>query len=376
MKNIIHLMKKEFLQTIREKKMIGIILVAPVIQLMFLGYAANIDIKQISLVVCDNERTQKSVEYISRFTNSGYFEITGYVNNSNEIEELINKGKSVFGLIVPKDFSKKILANNSTYIQVYADGSDANAANIALGYARQITSSYSNAIMIENIKKVGRNIDVAMVLPEPRVWYNPDLKSSNYMIPGVLALILMIITFAMTSLGIVREKEMGTLEQLIVTPIKRHEFILGKLLPFALFGVIDMVIILTLAQVWFEVPLRGNIITLYGLSGLYLLTTLGLGLMVSTFSKTQQQAMMTAMFFVMMPFMFLSGFAFPIDNMPIILQFLSNFIPLKYYLTIVRGIFLKGNTLLELWKETVALIFFGIFILSISIKRFNKKLDW
>jgi len=376
MKNIIHLMKKEFLQTIRERKMIGSIFIAPILQLFMLGYAANIDIKEISLVICDKELSQKSVDFVSQFTNSGYFQITGYANNSNEIEELISNGKSVLGLVIPNDFSKKILANNSIYIQVYVDGSDANAANIALGYTKQIASSYSNAIMIENIKKSGKNLNIARVLPEPRVWYNPDLKSSNYMIPGVLALILMIITCTMSSLGIVREKEIGTLEQLIVTPIKRHEFILGKLLPFALFGVIDMVIILTLAQVWFEVPLRGNIITLYGLSGLYLLTTLGLGLMVSTFSKTQQQAMMTAMFFVMMPFMFLSGFAFPIDNMPTILQFLSNFIPLKYYLTIVRGIFLKGNTLLELWKETVALIFFGIFILSISIKRFNKKLDW
>ena len=376
MKNILHLMKKEFLQTIREKKMIGVIFIAPIFQLILLGYAANIDIKQISLVVCDKEKSQKSVDFISQFTNSGYFEITGYVNNSNEIEELINNGKSIFGLVIPNDFSKKILANNNTYIQVYADGSDANAANIALGYAKQITSSYSNAIMIENIKKAGRNIDIARVMPEPRIWYNPDLKSSNYMIPGVLALILMIITFTMTSLGIVREKEMGTLEQLIVTPIKRHEFILGKLLPFALFGVIDMVVILTLAQVWFDVPLRGNILTLYGLSGLYLLTTLGLGLMVSTFSKTQQQAMMTAMFYIMMPFMFLSGFAFPVENMPPILQFISNFIPLKYYLTIVRGIFLKGNTLLELWKEAAIMLLFGILILSASIKRFNKKLDW
>ena len=376
MKNIIHLMKKEFIQTMRERKMIGVILIAPIIQLILLGYAANVDIKKISLVICDKEKTQKSVDFISQFTNSGYFEITDYVNNSNEIEEVISNGKSAFGLIIPNDFSKKILANNNTYIQVYADGSDANAANIALGYAKQITSSYSNAIMIENIKKSGRNIDIARIIPEPRVWYNPDLKSSNYMIPGVLALILMIITFGMTSLAIVREKEIGTLEQLIVTPIKRHEFILGKLLPFALFGIIDMVIILTLAQVWFGVPLKGNIITLYGLSGLYLLTTLGLGLMVSTFSKTQQQAMMTSMFFIMMPFMFLSGFAFPVENMPSILQLVSNFIPLKYYLTIVRGIFLKGNTLLELWKETLIMLLLGIFILSISIKRFNKKMDW
>jgi ABC-2 type transport system permease protein len=375
MKNILHLMKKEFIQTIRDKKMIGIIIVAPILQLLLLGYAANIDIKEVNLVVCDQERSQKSYDFISLFLNSGYFTLTKNVDSPNRIDKEIDYGNASIGLMIPKNFTKDILSNNKTSVEIISDGSDANSANIALGYAKQIVNSYSSNIMLEKLNNTGKTINVSRIIPEPRIWFNPDLKSSNFMIPGVLALILMIITMSMTSLGIVREKEIGTLEQLIVTPIKRHEFIIGKLLPFAIFGVIDMAIVLTIARYWFEVPFRGELITLYFLSGLYLLTTLGLGLLVSAYSKTQQQAMMTSIFFIMLPFMYLSGFAFPVENMPTIIQYISYCIPLKYYLIIVRGLFLKGNTLLELWKEVLMLLFFGISILSVSIKKFNKKLD-
>jgi ABC-2 type transport system permease protein len=375
MRNIIHLMKKEFIQTFRNRKMIAIIIVMPVIQLLLLGYAANIDIKDVSLVVCDEEKSQNSYDFLSLFSNSGYFTIVKNVDSPNKIDKEIDYGDASVGIIIPSDFTKNLNSSQKTSVEFIADGSDANSANIALGYAKQIISSYSNRLMLEKMNQAGIIINVSRIVPEPRIWYNPDLKSSNYMIPGVLALILMIITMSMTSLGIVREKEMGTLEQLIVTPIRRYEFIIGKLLPFAVFGFIDMAIILTLARFWFNVPMRGDLFTLYFLSGLYILTTLGLGLLVSTFSKTQQQAMMTSMFFIMMPFMYLSGFAFPIDNMPIIIQYITYIIPLKYYLIIVRGLFLKGNTIFDLWKEVLILLLFGVTILSISIKRFNKKLD-
>jgi ABC-2 type transport system permease protein len=368
-------MKKEFIQTFRNRKMIAIIIVMPVIQLLLLGYAANIDIKDVSLVVCDEEKSQNSYDFLSLFSNSGYFTIVKNVDSPNKIDKEIDYGDASVGIIIPSDFTKNLNSSQKTSVEFIADGSDANSANIALGYAKQIISSYSNRLMLEKMNQAGIIINVSRIVPEPRIWYNPDLKSSNYMIPGVLALILMIITMSMTSLGIVREKEMGTLEQLIVTPIRRYEFIIGKLLPFAVFGFIDMAIILTLARFWFNVPMRGDLFTLYFLSGLYILTTLGLGLLVSTFSKTQQQAMMTSMFFIMMPFMYLSGFAFPIDNMPIIIQYITYIIPLKYYLIIVRGLFLKGNTIFDLWKEVLILLLFGVTILSISIKRFNKKLD-
>ena len=375
MKNIIHLMHKEFIQTLRDKRMIAIIAILPFVQLIILGYAANIDIKNISLVVCDNDRTQNSYDLISAFINSGYFTLIKNVDSPKLIDEEINKGNASVGLIIQNDFTRNLLSNNQAIIQIIADGSDANSANYGLGYAQQIVNLYSNTLFQKKMMKSGINIKFAKINPIPRVWFNPELKSSNYMIPGILALILMITTMGLASLGIVREKEIGTLEQLIVTPIKRFELIIGKLIPFIIFGFIQITIVIAIARLWFEVPLRGNLLTLFFLSGLYILTTLGLGLLVSSFSKTQQQAMLTSIFFIMLPFMYLSGFAFPIDNMPKFIQYTTYLIPLKYYLIIVRSIFLKGNTLFQLWKEALFLLIFGITILLISIKTFNKRLD-
>jgi ABC-2 type transport system permease protein len=375
MKNIIHLMKKEFIQTLRDKKMIPIIFVLPVIQLILLGYAANIDIKDVSMVVCDQDRSQTSYDFVSQFTNSGYFTLKKSIDSPKEINYYIDEGLASIALVIPADFSNNLLAKKGASIQLICDGSDANSANIALGYAKQITSLYSQGILLENMKKSGRKINTPRLAPEPRVWFNPELKSKNYMIPGVLALILMIITMAMTSLGIVKEKEIGTLEQLIVTPIKRYQLIIGKVVPFAIFGLIDITLVISVAVFVFSIPIRGSVLLLFFLTLLYILITLGLGLFISTISKTQQQAMMTAMFFVMMPFMFLSGFAFPIENMPIIIQYISHIIPLKYYLIIVRGIFLKGIGIAELWKESLLLFIWGVLIIAISVIRFNKKLS-
>jgi ABC-2 type transport system permease protein len=375
MKNILHLIKKEFIQTIRDRRMIPIILVAPILQLLILGYAANIDIKDVSMILCDLDKSQTSFEFVSQFTNSGYFTIVKTVESPTKIDKIIDDGDASVALVIPHDFSKNLLAKRSTEIQFISDGSDANSAGIAMGYAQQIVMKYSQAILLKNMEISGRKINIPRVLPEPRIWFNPELKSKNFMIPGVLALILMVITIAMTSLGIVREKEIGTLEQLIVTPIKRYQLILGKLLPFAAFGLIDIILVVSLAILWFEVPFRGNMFILIIFTLLYILTTLALGLFVSTISRTQQQAMMTSMFFVMMPFMFFSGFAFPISNMPQIIQYVTYIIPLKYYLIIVRDIFLKGTGIIELWREALILLAFGVILLSISVVRFNKKLD-
>jgi len=214
-----------------------------------------------------------------------------------------------------------------------------------------------------------------MILPEPRVWFNPDLLSSNFMVPGVVALVLMIITMTLTSLGIVKEKELGTLEQLMVTPIKPYELILGKLIPFSLIAFIDVTIVLAVARFWFKVPLVGSLPLIFALSGLFILTTLGLGLFISTIAKSQQQAMLIAQFFFFMPFLFLGGFAFPIANMPKIIQLFSYLIPLRYFLEILRGIFLKGTGLAELWTQAVALLVIGVVVLAVSVLRFHKKLE-
>ena len=373
MRQIYHIVIKEFLHLKRDRKMLAISILAPVIQLILLGYAATMDVKDIPMIIYDMDKSSVSREFVSRFVNSGYFVLSGNVNSSDEIDKNIENGKAWIALIIPSDFSSKILSGRQTSVQLIADGSDANSANISVGYASQIITKYTRELMIGLETQIRSRLSLPTVNPVLRVWYNPELKSKNFMIPGVLALVLMIITMTLTSLGIVKEKEVGTLEQLMVTPIKPYQLIIGKLLPFVLIAAIDVLLVIFVADWWFNLPLRGSFFLLLGLSGLFVLTTLGLGLFISTVSKTQQQAMMTAQFFFFLPFIFFSGFTFPIENMPKIIQYLTYAIPLRYYIVIVRGLFLKGIGIAELWPHALALLVFGIAILTSSVFRFRKK---
>jgi ABC-2 type transport system permease protein len=371
---IVEIIKKEFYQIRRDRKMLVVSIIAPFLQVILLGYAATTDIINTTMVICDQDKTQESRDFIQGFTNSGYFVIRYAVNTPPQVDAYITNGKASIALVIPTGFARDLLGRQTTQVQIVLDGADANTANILLGYATQIISSYSQNVVAQYANRIaGHNI--AMVVPEPRVWFNPDLLSSNFMVPGVVALVLMIITMTLTSLGIVKEKEMGTLEQLMVTPIRPHELILGKLIPFSLIAFLDVTIVLAVARYWFKVPLLGSIPLLFGLSGLFILTTLGLGLFISTIAKSQQQAMLIAQFFVFMPFLFLGGFAFPIANMPKIIQFFSYVIPLRYFLEILRGIFLKGSGLRELWTQAVALLVIGVVVLTVSVLRFHKKLE-
>jgi ABC-2 type transport system permease protein len=371
---IVEIIKKEFYQIRRDRKMLVVSIIAPFLQVILLGYAATTDIINTTMVICDQDKTQESRDFIQGFTNSGYFVIRYAVNTPPQVDAYITNGKASIALVIPTGFARDLLGRQTAQVQIVLDGADANTANILLGYATQIISSYSQNVVAQYANRIaGHNI--AMVVPEPRVWFNPDLLSSNFMVPGVVALVLMIITMTLTSLGIVKEKEMGTLEQLMVTPIRPHELILGKLIPFSLIAFLDVTIVLAVARYWFKVPLLGSIPLLFGLSGLFILTTLGLGLFISTIAKSQQQAMLIAQFFVFMPFLFLGGFAFPIANMPKIIQFFSYVIPLRYFLEILRGIFLKGSGLRELWTQAVALLVIGVVVLTVSVLRFHKKLE-
>lgn len=371
---IIEIIKKEFYQIRQDKRMMMMSVVAPIMQILLLGYAATTDIKYSNLVVCDLDKTAESRAFVKEFTNSSYFVEKYAVDLSEDVDHYIEHAKASIALVIPHDFGNMILTRRSAQIQVILDGSDANSASILLGYATQIVSSYSQKVLatysvIQPGMKVGR------VLPEPRVWFNPDLKSSNYMVPGVVALVLMIITMTLTSLGIVKEKEIGTLEQLLVTPIKPYQLILGKLIPFTIIGFSDVLVVLAIAHYWFEVPLAGSLPLLFALSGLFILTTLGLGLFISTIAKSQQQAMLIAQFFFFMPFTFLSGFTFPIANMPVVIQYLTYVIPLRYFLEIVRGIFLKGAGIRELWPQALALFLIGVSVLTLSVLRFRRRLE-
>jgi ABC-2 type transport system permease protein len=371
---IFEIIKKEFYQIRQDKRMLAVSIAAPILQVFLLGYAATTDIKNSTMVVCDMDRTSESRTFVESFTTSGYFIPAYRVDKPDDATAYIEQAKANIVLVIPKGFARRLFAREQAQVQVILDGADANTANILLSYATQIVTSYGRNVAAA-YSSLPPGATIPYVLPEPRVWFNPDLKSSNYMVPGVVAMVLMIITMTLTSVGVVKEREVGTLEQILVTPIKPYEFILGKLLPFVVIGFVDSVLVLAVAHFWFGVPMVGSLPLLFGLSGIFILTTLGLGLFISTIAKSQGQAMMIAQFFFFMPFIFLSGFTFPIANMPEWIQVLTYLIPLRYFLEIVRGIFLKGTDLSHLWPQTAALLGFGILILSLSVKRFRQTLE-
>ena len=368
------MIRKEFYQIRQDRRMLFVSVMGPFVQVILLGYAATTDIKNSTLVVCDLDRTEESREFIRGFTNTTYFIGRYAVDVPGAVDPIIEDGRASIGLVIPSGFARKGLAGETAQVQVILDGTDANTANILLGYAGQIVASYSQRVTAQYLPLM-RQARIGRILPEPRIWFNPDLLSSYYMVPGVVALVLMLITMMLTSLGIVKEKEIGTLEQLMVTPIRPYQLIIGKLIPFAVIGFIDVVIVLAIARFWFEVPLVGSLPLLFALSGLFILTTLGLGLFISTIARSQQQAMLISQFFFFIPFVFLSGFAFPVANMPRIIQCATYVIPLRYFLEIVRGVFLKGAGMAELWGQALALLGIGILILSLSVMRFHKTLE-
>ncbi|MDR3610893.1 MAG: ABC transporter permease [Ignavibacteriaceae bacterium] len=376
MKTILHIIKKEFLQFRRDPKMFAIILIAPVIQLIFLGYAATLDVNVVHTLVYDQDKTYESRKFIESFTSSGFFKINYYADNYTQLTTNLDKGEIIFALIIPKDFSQKIQRRETSPVQAIFNGSDGNTASIAAGYVAKVVQGYARNILLNYMDKSGRKIlPVGTIEPEIRVWYNPQLLTRYFMVPGIVGLLLSIITLILTSLGIVKEKEIGTLEQLIVTPIKPWQLIMGKLVPFVILGFVSVVIVLTAMTYIFDIPVRGSVPFLFLCSFFYILSTLGLGLFVSTISKTQQQAMMIAIFGIMMPMVYLSGFAFPIENMPKIIQYISYLIPLRYFIAIIRGVILKGIGFNELWQEAAVLLFMGIAILFLSSLRFRKKLE-
>jgi ABC-2 type transport system permease protein len=376
MKAIIDFVRKEFLQFKRDPKMFGLILIAPVIQLTFLGFAANLDVEKVRTIIFDQDRSVTSRNYIERFTSSGYFYIENYVDNYKDVTKEIDNGNALLALVIPKNFEEKINKREPAPVQLILDGSDGNSASIAAGYVQSITSTFSKNIMIDLLHRTGLKTSPAgNLIAEVRVWYNPTLKTRNFMVPGIVGLLLSIITLILTSLAVVKEKEIGTLEQLIVTPLKPYQIIFGKLIPFTILGFAAVIIILTSMWVIFSIAIKGDILFLFVASFLYILSTLGLGLFVSTISKTQQQAMMIAIFGVMMPMIFLSGFAFPIENMPEVIQYISYIIPLRYFNDIIRGVILKGIGITELWLEATALLIIGVTILSLSSLRFSRRLE-
>jgi ABC-2 type transport system permease protein len=374
MNRVGHIIRKEFIQLRRDRRMSFIVLFSPVLQLFLLGYAANLDIRNIPLVVCDLDSSRTSRDFIAQFPASGYFSLQATIDRIKDVDEYIDRGKASLAVILPRGMGRKLAGRESIRVQVIVDGAESQSAIVGLNYATMIGLKYSRQILLERLQSAAPGFSVPRIEPQVRVWYNPELRSRNFMIPGVLAMVLMMITMVLTSLGIVKEKELGTMEQLIVTPMRPYELILGKLLPFFLIGLVEIAVVVSVAVFGFGVPVKGSVWLLFGLSPIFMLTTLGLGLFISTISRNQQQAMLTAAFFII-PQMILSGFVFPIENMPRLIQWLTHLVPLRYFLVIIRGLFLKAVGLDALWDETAALIVFGLAILGLSVLRFRKKLE-
>jgi ABC-2 type transport system permease protein len=370
MRRIGFLVWKELLELKADPRLVGIVVVAPLLQLFMLGYAATTDIRNVPVVVADADRSVASRDLIARFQASPSFSIVSVVAGLNDVDPYLERGTAWMALAIPSGFGAGIEDRRPQTLQIVADGSDANSATVSLGYAGSLIAAYGRdkAVSMQAVPAARAGIE-----PRVRVWYNARLESRDFMIPGVVALLLLVITTNLSSMGIVREKELGTLEQLNVTPLRRWELIVGKLLPYALVGMLDVLLVIGVALLWFQIPLRGSFWLLIALTGVYLLSTLGLGLFVSTISSTQQQAMMTTMFFFLTPMIYLSGFIFPIENMPAVIQPLTYLIPLRYFLVIVRSIFLKGVGLETLWPQALALAGWGVAILGLAIARSSKR---
>jgi len=369
-----YLFVKELIQVLRDKRLRITLIFPPIFQLIVFGYAANLDVKHINTAVRDLDQSVESRELITRFGSSKYFDIISYPQTPKEIEALIKKGDVILSIEIPSDFSKKLKKGNTAIVQIILDGTESNTAMIALGYVGRILSEYSTTIMIKRLNREGMvGFEEAGVELEQRIWFNPNAESRLFYVPGVIASIAFLIPIILTAQAIVREREIGTLEQIMVTPIRSWELMLGKTLPFAMIGLADAIMIALIGVFWFEVPLRGNPLILLLGNVLFLMSSVGIGLFISTISSTQQQAQISTFFF-MMPAFILSGFAFPLENMPEWLQTITYANPLRYFLIIIRGVFLKGNGLDILWSEMLALAILGGFMIILSSLRFQKRL--
>lgn len=357
----------------RDPVLVRVLIIAPILQLILFGYAATTDIRDVPVVIADDSRSAESRWVSRRVEASSYFVLAGHVRDHRDLKRELDAGHAQLALHIPRRFARDLRRGASVQIALYVDGSDAITASTAAAYMSGLVQDYGARIALRRMRRAGVDRSVPRVEMHPRIWYNPDLRSANFMVPGVFGLIIMIITTVWTSQSIVRERQLGTLEQLLVTPIRPLELLIGKSVPYAVAALFAAGMIVILSQVWFGVPLRGSLPLLFSLATVFILTSLGLGLLISTISQTQQQALLAA-FFIIMPAVLLSGFIFPVENMPWIIQQASFLIPYRYFLEICRGVFLRGVGLGVLWPQAVALTAFGVALFAGGVVSFRKRL--
>jgi ABC-2 type transport system permease protein len=365
---------KEFKQVFRDPRMKMVIFVTPLIQIIMFGYAANKDINFVPTAILDQDNTVESRELLRRFTYSKYFIPEYYLSTAKDENYVLDKGATSIVIHIDRGFGRYLNADKDAQVQLAFDGTDSNTAMIIMGYANTVVDQYNYDIMKEKADDSGKIKSVPSVDLRDRAWFNGNLVSRNYYLPGVISMIVTMMSLLLTSMAIVKEKEIGTMEQLIVSPLKPIELIVGKLVPFAIIALIQTTLITILGVIWFHVPLRGNLILLLFSTCIYLFTTLGIGLFISTISSTQQEAMMSVFLFFM-PTTLLSGFAYPIANMPQVIQWLTFFNPLRYFMVVTRSIFLKGVGIEVLWVQLVPLLVMGVCIIGLSAARFRKSLE-
>jgi len=365
------LVRKEFIQLFSDKRNRAMLFIFPFIQLMIFGYVVNYDISNIRVAVLDYSKTYESRKLADSFTGSRIFHINHYAATERELGELLLRGKIDIGIKISRDFASIIRKGQTAPIQILVDGSMSNMATMRVAYTSSVLDKFNREELRELYPQY---MSYGKVDARIRTWYNPNLDSQYFFVPGIVAILVMVTAFILTSIAIIREKEDGTMEQLIVTPLKSYELIIGKTIPYVIISLAQMSAVIVLAIFWFEIPLEGSILLLFFATCLFLLSTLGIGLFISTISSTKQQAMMTSFFFIM-PFFMLSGFVFPIANMPEVVQWLTFLNPLRFFLVILRGIFLKGVGLEVLWPQYLALAVLGTIVFSGAIGRFKKRLD-
>ncbi|MQC24780.1 MAG: ABC transporter permease [Chloroflexi bacterium] len=372
---LLALMRKETLQIVRDRRTLALVFIMPIMQLLLLGYAATSDVRNIPLAVLDQDKSPASRTLLDSFRTADYFREAFDVNSENELRSLIDSGRARTGLIIPPDYSSRLAAGQPAQVAFIIDGSDPAIAGTALAAATLIGQARATALTVERLAARGMAVTAAPAIEvRARVWYNPDLISAYYMIPALVGLILQFLTVILTATAIVRERERGTIEQLIVTPLTAAELIVGKLAPYVVIAFIDTLLILAGGVLLFGVPINGSLPLLLLLSGLFLISNLGVGLLISTATSTQQEAIIMAIFYNL-PSMFLSGFIYPVAAMPRVLQFISYAIPLRYFLIVVRGIVLKAVGVPELWPEVIALSIFAVAVITAASARFQKRLD-
>jgi ABC-2 type transport system permease protein len=388
-KVIISMVKKEFAQALRDPRMRGILFGSPLLMIIIFGYAVNTDVKDIRMAVMDEDKTAMSRAVIDKFTGSGYFKLVSYLYSPKELGPLMDSGEAEVFVHIAKDLSKTVKSGGTSEMQVIVDGTDSNRAAVISSYVNVIVQNFFLGRYFDRIKSAvllrsvaapfpGGGAAVATLSPGvsviERTFFNPDLLSRNFFLPGIIGFIISLITIMLTAMSIVKERETGTMEQIIVSPIRPMEFIMGKTVPFAIVGFVDMCIVTGVAIFWFGVPFRGTILFLF-LSGLlYIVSTLSVGIYISTISRTQQQAMLS-FFLFFIPAILFSGFVFPIYAMPVTIQAVTYFDPLMYFIIIIRGVFLKGVGIEVLWKELGALLIIGVFLLFLSSRRLRRRME-